>query len=1491
MVKVATWNVRSLKVNSNSLKENEQTIGQQQLKRYMGSLPSLVCLQETRLLTTDEKKASVYLFKYHCFWSSNDNDNDKQALDPLDHPIDQPSLDDANSPEEGHADQDSHDEIELDTDTNEYVETRNHGAGLLVHEEDEEFKDPEMLPSPLPGRLVLVSAKMRGQKTILASVYAPASGTQRKIQFLEALETAIKNVIQPNPEEPALPLIMAGDFNITMDNTSANRTSNSDTTDSVQGRFRSLLSRLNMRDLLDEVDRKNAPLFTWERASQGKTVGSRIDFIFTSEAVQLTGSRYQASHNSRSDHAPVVGEYCHILDKPRPQAPFRLNDTLLNDPCFDHFVVHEARALQTIREPFEWEFFKARVRSYAQKRGAQLARARKQESELVSRKLRFVEKNLADPNTPEEERKALLSAHCHLRAEQKADDDRSAQGAQARSMRNWRIENERPTKLFFALERDKRKSQTIDRLVYNGQEATEPDQIANTLRDFLGTLYASEPTTQEDIDTVLEAARPSYRLTSDEQSKLGAPLTDAEIRLAIERTPKGRSPGPDGLTPAFYAKYAGILAAPLAALANVARDRGRLPESMMRGHVKVLYKKGDRASVENYRPISLLNVDCKIISRALCNRLAKVLSKIIPVAQNGFVPGRTIDANIHLFRDILDLTRHHKIPGLAVLLDSRKAFDRVAHDFLYQAMAAYSIGDSFISWMRLLNTGCQSHVVYNATVSLPFPIQRSVRQGSVEAPFLYAIYAGVISDYIQSRRNIAFLNVRPQLEPLVIKASLFADDTTIFVRNDKDAMALFKHYETVGRASNLAINQEKTTIVPLGPRRNDEIPEVFKSLGVEWIDRSKTTRVLGVMLGYGDIIKDNYEPALAKAERALHRWSSRGLSHPARVLIANTIGLSRVWYQARFVPVDQRQLEKIKNMIQRFIWRKRWPTRNLATLTAPTISTHFGLGLLDPATSSKAYLCQALVNLCTGPKSDWQMVANEIFRTADLSRRREVQRYFGLQRLVGAGPPLPATTSLFWHKALSAWAKLQPALAQPRTRDQASTTPLWVSTVGGEYNESKNRKILANSGYCYVHHLRTIDGDEERYRTKPEIESGINHRNAGKAAQWAHAKLIPRLQLDQLLEHEGPEPALRWGKTPDGVLRSFHLELTQDGTKELLGQPHHVHEDGSIDQMPEHARVVDPLEIQEAVVIKRNKQHWLIGLLTELDIDPTRIILQGRKGANHTPMLVSAPGLRIKKLRKLLTKARHEPKQLASWRRLPEQWVDIAKLSCSPLVERKQSALLWRIAHDTEWLGCHAARYLRRKDPEAAESKLNSGELDCPHCRRPDKEETWSHMIVECPLAEAVWDEAETIFKRAHGFWFPRHDDFKMLGPWRTHRYELLIADKKDDHSRSCLTILFHLARWTLWTLRCRARFDHTTIHPTHAVAHFRSLVLNRARQDTFTCRKNNELKTSPGFHKLWGNALAIEPDSTLQKMILVLCDDQNVVSTPDIISGLQMFD
>ncbi|KJE91343.1 hypothetical protein CAOG_009551 [Capsaspora owczarzaki ATCC 30864] len=62
-----------------------------------------------------------------------------------------------------------------------------------------------------------------------------------------------------------------------------------------------------------------------------------------------------------------------------------------------------------------------------------------------------------------------------------------------------------------------------------------------------------------------------------------------------------------------------------------------------------------------------------------------------------------------------------------------------------------------------------------------------------------------------------------------------------------------------------------------------------------------------------------------------------------------------------------------------------------------------------------------------------------------------------------------------------------------------------------------------------------------------------------------------------------------------------------------------------------------------------------------------------------------------------------------------------------------------------------------------------------------------------------------------------------------------------------------------------------------HAIAHFRSLVLNRARQDTYTCRTNKELKTSPGFHKLWGNALAIEPDSTLQKMILVLCDDQNV--------------
>jgi hypothetical protein len=97
-----------------------------------------------------------------------------------------------------------------------------------------------------------------------------------------------------------------------------------------------------------------------------------------------------------------------------------------------------------------------------------------------------------------------------------------------------------------------------------------------------------------------------------------------------------------------------------------------------------LYKKNDKADIANYRPISLLNTDYKIMTKALSLKLALVVPKIIHQDQAGFIPGRHIYDHIWLSKLIINLAEIEEKDGAIVALDQEKAYDRIKHDYLIE---------------------------------------------------------------------------------------------------------------------------------------------------------------------------------------------------------------------------------------------------------------------------------------------------------------------------------------------------------------------------------------------------------------------------------------------------------------------------------------------------------------------------------------------------------------------------------------------------------------------------------------------------------------------------------------------------------------------------------------------------------------------------------------------------------------------------------------
>ena len=111
--------------------------------------------------------------------------------------------------------------------------------------------------------------------------------------------------------------------------------------------------------------------------------------------------------------------------------------------------------------------------------------------------------------------------------------------------------------------------------------------------------------------------------------------------------------------------------------------QGAIPGSVTKGMITLLKKGGKHVweGLDDYKPITLLNTDLKILARVLANRLQPVISDLISPEQTSAVKGRSIQDNLHLIPEVLDGIEDG-VEAALISLDLSKAFDRVDHRFL-----------------------------------------------------------------------------------------------------------------------------------------------------------------------------------------------------------------------------------------------------------------------------------------------------------------------------------------------------------------------------------------------------------------------------------------------------------------------------------------------------------------------------------------------------------------------------------------------------------------------------------------------------------------------------------------------------------------------------------------------------------------------------------------------------------------------------------------
>lgn len=219
---------------------------------------------------------------------------------------------------------------------------------------------------------------------------------------------------------------------------------------------------------------------------------------------------------------------------------------------------------------------------------------------------------------------------------------------------------------------------------------------------------------------------------------LGAAITKEEMSIAIDHLKTGKTPGPDGLPAEIYKKFKAKLLFPLFDMFSESFEKGTLPVSLRGALITLLPKPGKPCNkCENLRPISLLNVDLKILCKILACRMEKILPYIITCDQNGFIVGRQGFHNVRRVLDIL-YNQEEKLDTALLSLDAEKAFDRVEWPYLFEILNRFGCGDNFCQWVKLLYNEPYAEIITNGIISKPFKIKRGCRQGCPLSLIIYS---------------------------------------------------------------------------------------------------------------------------------------------------------------------------------------------------------------------------------------------------------------------------------------------------------------------------------------------------------------------------------------------------------------------------------------------------------------------------------------------------------------------------------------------------------------------------------------------------------------------------------------------------------------------------------------------------------------------------------------------------------------------------------
>ena len=236
-----------------------------------------------------------------------------------------------------------------------------------------------------------------------------------------------------------------------------------------------------------------------------------------------------------------------------------------------------------------------------------------------------------------------------------------------------------------------------------------------------------------------------------------------------------KSPGSDGITTEFYKIFWSDIKNYYIKSLNYSFENGDMTDMQKQGLISLLPKtNNDLGNLNNWRPLSLLNIDYKIVTKTISNRIKKYISHIIENSITGFIKGRYTRENIRLIQETIEALEGENHPGLILFADFKKAFDSISHDFMFNCLKCFNFETDIIRWIKCFYNDVKSSVTNSGYMTEFFHIKRGLRQGCPLSAYLFIICIELLDAAVRENKNIGGISSFGN----DFKSSMFADDAT-----------------------------------------------------------------------------------------------------------------------------------------------------------------------------------------------------------------------------------------------------------------------------------------------------------------------------------------------------------------------------------------------------------------------------------------------------------------------------------------------------------------------------------------------------------------------------------------------------------------------------------------------------------------------------------------------------------------------------------------